>query len=92
MDLRVRLGLASQPTSLNTAIIIFEAENRIGGLLADAVVEVLTLPPEGVDPPDPRLGSAHLVSAMLRVGQRLIVVLDPERLWTGVESQILLER
>jgi purine-binding chemotaxis protein CheW len=91
MDLRARLGLPTQPAGLDTPLILFQAENGTAALVADAMVDVLTVPLASVDPPDARLGTAHAVSATVRWGERLILLLDPARLWTGAGSLALTE-
>jgi purine-binding chemotaxis protein CheW len=80
MDLRARLGLPPLTPSLNTPIIVAEADGRMVGLLADAVIEVLTLPDEAIEPPAALAGSAHPISAIARAGDRLILIFDLSRL------------
>ena len=83
MDLRVRLGLPPLTVGLNTALILFQAEAGTAALAADEAVEVLSVPLEAIDAPDTRLGQAHALSSTLRWGERLILMLDPARLWAG---------
>jgi purine-binding chemotaxis protein CheW len=83
MDLRVRLGLPPLPVGLNTPLLLFQAETGTAALVADEVVEVLTVPAEAIAAPDTRLGQAHALSSTLRWGERLILMLDPARLWAG---------
>ncbi len=83
MDLRVRLGLPPLPVGLNTPLLLFQTEAGTAALVADEVVEVLTVPAEAIAAPDTRLGQAHALSSTLRWGERLILMLDPARLWAG---------
>ncbi len=81
IDLRVRLGMAPREQDSSTPIIIVGGGEGAAGLVADGVVEVLSLPSEAVEPPS-RL-SAPVVSGVAREDDRLIVVLDPDRLCEG---------
>jgi purine-binding chemotaxis protein CheW len=83
MDLRARLALPAQPVSLNTPLILFQGETGLAALVADEVVEVLAVPPHAVDAPDARLGAEHALAALVRWEERLILLLDPARLWAG---------
>ena len=75
-DLRLRLGLPPREPGLNTPIIIVEEAGRQLGLIADAVVEVLTRPAEATDLPAGLTGPSRLAQATRREGDRLITVLD----------------
>jgi purine-binding chemotaxis protein CheW len=84
IDLRRRLGFEPREPGLNTPILVVEQEARKLGLIADAVRDVLALPNDALEPPDGAdadddAGNADAVSAIARIGERLVVVLDLDR-------------
>jgi purine-binding chemotaxis protein CheW len=84
VDLRTRLGLPRERWGVNTPIIVAECVGKMLGLLADAVVELLTVPSSSISPPDPEIGgTAGSVSGVARAGERLIFIFDLERLYVG---------
>jgi purine-binding chemotaxis protein CheW len=82
VDLRTRLGIPTRRPELNTPILIAEQGTRKLGLIADAVRDVVSLEDAALEPP-PELGtgdaSEDAVAALAQAGERLIVVLDLER-------------
>lgn len=80
IDLRRRLGLAPRPYSLDTPIIVVRQANRPVGLIVDEAVEVLTLPDQALSDPDALAGPAHAVRAIARLADRLIMLLDLDRI------------
>jgi len=88
LDLRTRLGLRPQAPDLDTAIVVVDADGRILGLIADAVVEILTFPPESIAPPGALAGSTHTIAGVACVGGRLIMIFDVHALYPGAESML----
>lgn len=80
IDLRRRLGLAPRPYSLDTPIIVVRQADRPVGLIVDEAVEVLTLPDQALSDPDALAGPAHAVRAIARLADRLIMLLDLDRI------------
>ena len=83
VDLRARLGMAPHEPDLSAPIIVVRAGEAVAGLVADRAVEVLALPSEAVEPPDRLTASAAAVRGVAREGDRIILVLDSERLCEG---------
>jgi purine-binding chemotaxis protein CheW len=82
IDLRRRLGIEPAEPGLNTPILVVEQGARKLGLIADAVRDVLALPDEALEAPDGAdddTGHDDVVSAIARIGERLVVVLDLDR-------------
>ncbi|MBI5565397.1 MAG: chemotaxis protein CheW [Chloroflexi bacterium] len=77
VSLRRRCGLADRPYDLNTQLLIARADGRVMALMVDVVSEVLTLPADCIEPSD-QIGAAmeHLL-AVGKLGDRLILILDP---------------
>lgn len=91
IDLRRRFGVGDgRPEG---RIVIFAARGDWIGAIVDAVLEVMTLPSEGIsDPPALFRGlQAEYLRGLVRRDGRLIIVLDIERLLTATES-IALDR
>jgi purine-binding chemotaxis protein CheW len=80
IDLRVRLGLPRREPGLSTPLIVVDAGPRPAALLVDEADEVLALPADAVQPPDPAAAACPAVTGLARHGTRLIVLLDPARL------------
>jgi len=83
IDLRVRLGLPRREPDLSTPLIVVDAGPQPAALLVDEADEVLALPADAVQPPDPVAAASPAVTALARHGKRLIVLLDAARLTAG---------
>jgi purine-binding chemotaxis protein CheW len=82
IDLRQRLGLSRADANRFTVIVVVNVNDRVSGLVVDSVSDVLTIPAESIQPP-PELGmrqEARFVRGMAKVGERLAILLDAERL------------
>jgi purine-binding chemotaxis protein CheW len=86
MDLRLRLGLDAKEPGLRTPIIVAETEGRMLGLIADFVSEMLSLPPQAIEVAEEHGDSP--ISAMAQAGERLIVILDLDRLCNDTEGLV----
>lgn len=80
IDLRARLGIPRREPDLSTPIVMTAAKSGAFGLVADDLVEVLTLSPEGLDAGSEEAVSSSAIAATARHGDRLIPVLDADRL------------
>ncbi|MCX8134192.1 MAG: chemotaxis protein CheW [Roseococcus sp.] len=82
VDLRVRLGLAAGGGAKGAMSVVVEIGGELYSLLADAVGEVLSLDPaeRAANPPtlDPAWREVSL--GVHRLGERLLVLLDVDRL------------
>jgi purine-binding chemotaxis protein CheW len=81
-DLGLRLALASELAS-DATIVIVETHAGTAGVIVDEVEEVLTVESEQLESA-PGAGS-ELIDSVAKVGDRLIILLDPEGLFAGVE-------
>jgi purine-binding chemotaxis protein CheW len=88
IDLRTRLGLPPVAVSVNTPILVAEAEGQTVGLVADSVTDFLTVPLDAVAPPDELAGHGNTVEAVARAGDRLILIFDLERVCAGSEKLV----
>src|SRR5258708_6876585 len=86
--LRKRFGLQQQPPDKQTRIVVLEVKNMVLGFIVDSVSEVLRIPATTVAPP-PRLGKIerHFVSGVGKLENRLLILLDVNRIMGGQEIQ-----
>ncbi len=80
IDLRRRLGLAPRPYGLDTPIIVVRQAGRPVGLIVDEATEVLTLSDQVLTQPDALAGTEHPISAVARLDDRLVMLLDLDRI------------
>jgi purine-binding chemotaxis protein CheW len=81
MELRTRLGMDVATLTPRSRVVVVEVSRRMVGLLVDSVAQVtrvgesrVTLPPEEV-----RTAAGDAVTGVARVGDRLLLLLDLER-------------
>jgi purine-binding chemotaxis protein CheW len=91
LDLAVKFGLPPSPISRSTCIVItevvLEGESVVLGVVADEVSQVVDLPPDAVMPP-PSFGTRVRVDylrGMGRVGERLVLLLDADKMLSADE-------
>jgi purine-binding chemotaxis protein CheW len=80
LDLRQRLGLSAKAADLHSQIVIVNINETPLGLIADEVIDIITLPRSALKPADRLAGASPLFTALAHAGERLIFVLDLERL------------
>jgi purine-binding chemotaxis protein CheW len=81
-DLAARLGLAGERAD-NAKIVIVETSSGTGGVIVDDVDEVLTVTASQLDGV-PGAG-AVCIEAIARIDDRLVVLLNPEGFFTGLD-------
>jgi len=81
LDLRKRFGLTVAAASRESRIVVAEVNNILVGMVVDAVNEVLRVPQEAVEPPSPVVTTVDsaFISGIAKVGNRLIILLDLEK-------------
>lgn len=81
MDLRLTLGAAVSEASGEERIVVVEAGGQVVGLIVDAVTEVLRVPEAAIEGPEAAAGDhASYVAGIAKLPDRLITLLDPDRL------------
>jgi purine-binding chemotaxis protein CheW len=80
VDLRRRLGLPARAPGPADHIVVVRSGDATLGLIVDAVLEVLEVGQGEVEPPGDAAGPSGVIAAVARAGDRLILVLDVERL------------
>lgn len=89
MDLRRRLGLAGMEPGLRTPIMVAETGGRMLGLIADNVSEMLSLPAHAIETVEATGESP--IAAMAQAGERLIVIVDLDRLCNDAEGLVFVK-
>ena len=82
MNLRVRLGMPETASTAFTVVVVVSLGQRTMGLVVDSVSEVLSVPTANLQaPPDFSAEvDARFIRGMTKVRDKLVVVLDLERL------------
>ena len=80
IDLRKRCNLRLKPYDLNTQLLIARTQQHAMALMVDVVSEVLTMPANSLEPPEQVGTVMQYVRAVGKLGDRLILILDPETL------------
>lgn len=91
IDLRRRFGLDSREHDKHTRIIVIEINNMIVGFVVDSVSEVLRIPANTVEPPPPVVAGleSEYISGVGKLEDRLLILLDLDRLLSGEERDML---
>ncbi len=91
INIRKRCGLRSKSPDLDTQLLIARAEGRTMAIAVDVVSEVLALPTERLEPPEQIGPEMKFLSAVGKVDDRLILILDPNTLLTNGNGPLQLE-
>lgn len=81
VDLRVKFGIGEPTYDKFTVIVVATINDKVTGLVVDAVSDVLSIPQTDVQPP-PDFGAqidVRLISGMARAGDELVILLDLDR-------------
>jgi len=91
IDLRKRFGLAQGADTPDTRIVVAEINRTQVGMVVDAVSQVLRVPDTAIEPPSPVVATVDsaFVSGIAKVGSRLIVLLDLEKVLQTDEKAAL---
>jgi len=80
IDMRKRYGLPGKPYDLDTQLLIAKANGRTLAIAVDVVSEVLTIPEDNLESPDQIGPDLEYLAGVGKVGDRLILILDPDTL------------
>jgi purine-binding chemotaxis protein CheW len=82
LNIRRRLGLSGGSVGPKSRIVVVVLDAGPVGMVVDHVTEVISMDPDALEPPPPTMGEreASLVTATVRVQDRIIGVLHLERL------------
>ena len=87
IDLREKFGLTHDAYSPMTNVVIVEIGRKAVGVVVDSVRHVIRVAPSELAPSPPFIGglSGRYVSGVAKLGERLVVVLDMEKILTAGE-------
>ncbi len=80
VNLRKKLGLDSEHGTVFHRVLIVEAHSHILGIAVDSIVGVITVDPANIEAPDEILRKAEYLVGVTKIGKRLILVADIEKL------------
>ena len=88
IDLRKRFGLPAEESTKDTRIVVVEMNGTLVGMIVDAVSEVLRVPAESVELPSPIMTTVDsaFITGIAKVGERLIILLDLEKVLSPQEK------
>ena len=88
VDLRQRFALEKREDDKDTRIIVVELSNRVLGFVVDAVNAVLRIPRNVTEPPPPMVAGigSEYITAIAKLEDRLLILLDLERVLTAEEG------
>jgi len=91
VDMGLRFGMREIRVTKRTCVIIVEVEANgerlVMGLMADAVSQVIDLPPADIEPP-PAFGTrvrVDFLKGLGKIGKRFVLILDLERALSSAE-------
>ncbi len=93
IDLRTKLGIERKEHDKNTRIVVVEVAGKTVGFIVDAVKEVLRIPTSITEaPPEIVTGiNSEFIMAVAKLEDRLITLIDLEKILSGNEKQKLKE-
>ncbi|MDR3572991.1 MAG: chemotaxis protein CheW [Anaerolineaceae bacterium] len=91
IDLRKRFSLPAESAKGSSRIIVVNVNNVEVGMIVDGVSEVLTIPQEAIQPTPPLTSTVDsaFITAIAKVDQRLVILLDLEKVLSVQEKKDL---
>ena len=91
LSLAEKFGLEGREAGAASRVIVVEIGGQLIGMLVDAASAVLRLPADQIEPPPAIIGglSRELVAGVGRVGERLVILLDIDRVLSEEEQVVL---
>lgn len=93
MDVRLRFGLEERAYDDRTCIVVINIGEQAVGLIVDRVSEVLDIPKDNIEPP-PRVRKgtgSRFIQGMGKVGDKVSILLNAEKVLYGEEVESMLE-
>lgn len=94
VNIRAKFGLAEKENDARSRIMIMDIQGITTGLVVDSVSEVLRIPSRIVDPAPPmasNIGTTEFMKGIAKLDDRLIILLDLDRMLAKPEDVALLE-
>ncbi len=82
INLRERFGLPAKEADKDTRIVVVEIQNKILGIMVDAVSEVLRIPASTIEPPPDIVAGvdAEYIEGIAKLPERLLILLDLDKI------------
>jgi purine-binding chemotaxis protein CheW len=93
VNLRKCFGMERKANDKNTRVVVVELGNRIVGFVVDAVREVIRISSSVTEPPPALVGGTRkeYITAVGKLDDRLLILLDLERLLDGSQIEMMEE-
>lgn len=93
IDLRKRIGMPNKEKDKDTRIVVVELDSKVVGFVVDSVNEVLRINKNITEPPPPMVSGidSEYITAIGKLDDRLLILLDLERILSGVDKKDLEE-
>jgi purine-binding chemotaxis protein CheW len=93
IDLRRRLGMQTKEYGKDTRIVVIELDGKVIGFIVDSVNEVLRIDSNITEPPPPMVSGidSEYITAIGKLEDRLLILLDLNRILSGKEKEELKE-
>lgn len=91
INLRKRFNMPDKEHDKQTRIVVVTIENKIVGLVVDAVSEVLRLPADTIEPPPPMVSGieSEYIKGVGKLDNKLLILLDLDKLLSQKERALL---
>jgi purine-binding chemotaxis protein CheW len=88
IDLRDRFGLEHRDYNDTTRVIVVDVEGKLVGMVVDEASQVVRIPADQIEPPPPILGglSAEFIKGVGKIGERLVILLNIDRILNQEEK------
>lgn len=91
IDLRVRFGLAEQPYTDSTRVIIVSVADAEVGLIVEGANDVIDIPSSQIEPPPEIVGTeaAGFINGVVKLDKRLLILIDLQNILCLLEDKEL---
>jgi purine-binding chemotaxis protein CheW len=92
ISMRKRFGMTELENNAQTRIIIMDIEGELKGFIVDAVSEVIRISAGEIQPPPSAAiggGEQECIAGVINRSERLLVLLDLDRMFSHEENQLL---
>lgn len=93
VDLRLKFGCSTAEYSNLTVVVILNLRGWVVGVVVDSVSDVMAIPPDNMRPAPEVEGAIDkdAVSGLGALGERMLILLDIEKLMSGVDMGLASE-
>jgi len=91
ISLRKKLGLPDAAQRSLDRVLITESNGHIFGMAVDSVIGVVSLDEANIEPPDEILKKCEYLKGVGKIGKRLVLIADIEKLLSGEDKSGIAE-